>query len=106
MPPIDYMKVLDIAAITMGISSHIEVKALDLKLFSAALTRDDGTTFEILMRLNDFDLELNLDKNVIGRKEFEKWLAKFEFELEQIFFKNISMERSETKKEYRVILKF
>jgi hypothetical protein len=106
MPPIDYMKVLDIAAFTMETASHIEVNALDLKLFSASLSREDGSIIEILLRVNDYDLELSLNKKAFNRKEFQKWLTKFEFQLEQNFFKNISIEQSESKNEYRVKIMF
>lgn len=106
MPPIDYMKVLDIAATTMEISSHIEVQALDIKLFKAVLTRDDGSIAEIFIRVGDYDLELSLDKTALNKKEFQKWLSKFEFELEQVFFKNINLKSSETKLEYKINIEF
>ena len=106
MPPIDYMKVLDIAALTLETASHIEVQALDLKLFKAALSREDGSVIEIIMNVGEFDLELSLEKKILNKKEFQKWLGKFEFQLEQNFLKNISFEQSETKKEYKVKIEF
>ncbi len=106
MPAIDYMKVLDIATFTLGTSSHIEFKALDLKLFSAVLTREDGSTFEILLRTSDYDLELSLNKTALNKKEFKKWLTKFEYELEQGFFKNIILKSSENKLEYKINIEF
>ena len=106
MPPIDYMKVLDIAAFTLETASHIELRALDLTLFSARLSRDDGSTFEILMKLNEFDLELTFSLDILDKKEFPKWLSKFEFQLEQNFFKNITLEHSRTGKEYKIQILF
>jgi hypothetical protein len=106
MPPIDYMKVLDIAAFTLETASHIELQALDLNLFNAVLTRDNGNTFEILMKINEFDLELSLGKKNLNKKEFHKWLNKFEFQLEQNFFKNISLEPHEAAKEYKIKILF
>lgn len=106
MPDIDYMKALDIAALTLDISSHIEVKALDLKLFQAVLTRDDGSAFEILVRTGDFDLELSLDKNALDKKQFQTWLGKFEFQMEQAFLKNFKIKSSETKQEYKIIIEY
>ncbi len=106
MPPIDYMKVLDIAAFTLETASHIELIALDLKLFSARLSRDNGSTFEILMKLSEFDLELSFNKDILGKKEFQKWLNRFEFQLEQNFYKNISLEHHETGREYKIKMLF
>ncbi len=106
MPAIDYMKVLDIAATTMEISAHIEVKAIDLKIFKASFPRDDGSIAEIIIRVGDFDLELSLNKTALSKKEFQKWLGKFEFDLEQAFLKNIHLESSETKLEYKINIEF
>lgn len=102
MPPVDYMKVLDIAALTLESNSHIEVDAVDLKIFNASVSRGDGSLIEIRMRVNDYDLELSLNKKAFNRKEFSKWLAKFEYQLEQSFFKNISIDLSETKNDYKI----
>jgi len=106
MPPIDYMKVLDIAALTLDTESHIEVKAQDLNIFNASLSSEDGSLFEIQMKINEYDLELSLDKKVMDKKQFQKWLTKFEYQLEQQFFKNISIHQSETKNEYKVKVQF
>jgi len=102
MPAIDYMKLLDIAALTLETSSHIEVNALDLKLFKAVLSREEGSDIEILVKIDEFEIELSFDNKIMSEKEFDKWLRKFEYHLEQHFFKNISIETSESKQDYRV----
>lgn len=106
MPPIDYMKVLDIAALTLEAGSHIELNALDLKLFKASLTREDGSVLSIILKINEYDLELSIDKEVLDKKQFQEWLTKFEFQLEQNFFKNISLERAESKNDYKIKILF
>ncbi len=106
MPQIDYMKVLDIAALTLETSSHIEIKALDLTIFNAVLIRDDGSELNILVKTSDFELELTLDNIFSNNKEFEKWLSKFEFQLEQNFFKNISLEHQGNGKKYEIKILF
>lgn len=106
MPAIDYMKVLDIAAFTLETASHIELIALDLTLFSARLSRDDGSIFEIIMKVSDFDLELTFNKDILNKKEFEKWLNRFEFQLEQNFYKNIALDQTESKSEYKITVQF
>lgn len=106
MPSIDYMKVLDIAAHTLETSSHIEVTALDLKIFKAALTREDGSIIEIFIRVHDYDLELSFSNKILDRKEFQKWLSGFEYQLEQNFFKNISLDYSQSASEYKINIQF
>ena len=106
MPDIDYMKVLDVAALTLEISSHIEVTALDLKLFKAVLTHDNGSVLEIMVKVGDFDLELSLNKNSLDKKEFQTWLKKFEFQMEQVFLKNFTMKISETKQDYKIDIEY
>jgi hypothetical protein len=106
MPQIDYIKVLDIAALTLETSSHIEVRALDLTIFNAVLIRDDGSELNILVKTSDYELELTLDNIFANNKEFEKWLSKFEYQLEQNFFKNISLEHHGSGKEYKIKILF
>jgi hypothetical protein len=106
MPKIDYMKVLDIAALTLEASSHIEVRALDLTIFNAVLTRNDGSEMNILVKTSDYELELTLDNIFPNTKEFDKWLGKFEFQLEQNFFKNIALEHRDNGNEYKIKILF
>jgi hypothetical protein len=102
MASIDFMKVLDTAVITLDLSSKVEFQALDLMVFKATLTNPDGKVNEITMKVNEFDLELYLKKNILGEKEFLKWINKFEFQLEQNFLKNITISHTETKTDYRI----
>lgn len=106
MPQIDYMKVLDIAALTLETSSHIEIKALDLTIFNAVLIRADGSELNILVKTGNYEIELTFEDIFPSNKEFEKWLSKFEFQLEQSFFKNISLEHSGNEKEHKVKILF
>jgi len=104
MASIDYMKVLDIAVQTLDISSQCEIQALDLTVFQAVILKPDGTKVEVTINVNKFELEIILHKDVFNGKEFKKWLNKFEYELEQNFFKNISLTHSETKTDYSIKL--
>jgi len=106
MPPIDYMKVLDIAAQALGTSSHVEVNSLDLKIFNAVIRQDDKSELNILLTVNDYDLELNIDNIFSSKKEFQKWLSRFEFLLEQNFFKNISLVHSGSSQKYKIKVLF
>jgi hypothetical protein len=106
MSRIDYMKVLDTVALTLETSSNIELHSQDLKHYSAVLTFEDGTKLDIQMKVDDFDIELELPKKIMPEKEYKNWLIKFEFQLEQIFLKNITLINSETKKEYKLKIQF
>jgi hypothetical protein len=106
MTDIDYMKVLDIAAQTMDTSSKGEVQALDLSIFKSVITKPDGSKIEITLKIHNFDLEIFLDKKTFSEKELDKWLNKFEYQLEQNFFKNITITHSENKTEYRIKIVF
>ncbi len=106
MPSIDYMKVLDIAAHTLESSSHIKIEALDINMFKAILTKEDNSLIEIFTIVNEFDLELSFSKSILDKKEFIKWLSDFEFQLEQNFFTNISIEHSQSAREYKIMILF
>jgi hypothetical protein len=106
MSRIDYMKVLDIAALTLEASSSIELNTLDLKLYNAVLSLNNGNKVEIQMKIDDFDIELTLPKKIMPVKDFKNWLPKFEFQLEQIFLKNITLTHSEAKNDYKIKILF
>lgn len=102
MASIDYMKVLDIIALTLDMSSQYKIQAADLTIFNAVLSRPGGFKTEITIKIYSYDLEIYLKKNIFIEKDFDKWLNIFEFQLEQVFFKNIALTQSETKTEYRI----
>ena len=102
MAAIDYMKVLDIAVQTLDISSQVEIQAIDLTIFQAVITKPDKTKVEIKINVKKYELEIILTKNIFDRNEFLKWLNKFEYNLEQNFFKNISLTCSENKTDYTI----
>ncbi len=106
MSAIDYMKVIDVIALTLETNSHIEVHALDLKLYRATLTRPDSTKIDFDVKVADFDIELSLEKEAISEREFLKWLPNFEFYLEQNFLTNVKIEKSENSTQHVVKIIF
>jgi hypothetical protein len=102
MATLDYMKVLDVAVQTLNISQQVEIQALDLSVFQAVITQPDGKKINVIINVKKFELEIVLQKDIFNEKEFIKWLMKFEYNLEQKFFKNISLSHSETKTDYRI----
>ena len=106
MPHIDYMKLLHIAAVTLETSTQIDLHTLDINYYNARLTRDDGSKIEIQLRVFDFEIELTLSNKIMNEKELLKWLPKFEYQLEQNYFKNIALTHSETNNEYKIKIVF
>lgn len=106
MGTVDYMKVLDVIVQTLDLNSQFEIKALDLKIFNAVLTRSDGFKSEVTLKIYPYDLEIYLKKDVFAERDFNKWLKKFEYQLEQVFFKNITLTTSDTKTEYRIKMSY
>jgi len=106
MTSIDYMKVLDIAALTMGSESHIQVKNVDINRLEAVIKSSSGEDICLDVFLRDFSMELSLKKDNLEPKKIKKWLPSFEYQLEQNFFKNIIIEDSENSREYRIKIDF
>ncbi len=106
MTSIDYMKVLDIAALTLESESHINVTAKDLKRFTALVKSPEGKDIEFDVRLSEFSMELSVKKEMFDPKDLQKWLTKFEYQLEQNFFKNIVIEKSDNSREFIIKIDF
>ncbi|HOP64312.1 MAG TPA: hypothetical protein PK358_01555 [Spirochaetota bacterium] len=106
MTSIDYMKVLDIAALTLGSESHIQVKNVDINRLEAVIKSTGGEDIRLDVFLRDFSMEISLKKDSLEPKKIKKWLPSFEYQLEQNFFKNIVIENSENSREYRIKIDF
>lgn len=106
MTSIDYMKVLDIAALTLESESHINVTAKDLNRFTALIKSPEGKDIEFEVNLSEFSMELSVKKEIFDPKELQKWLTKFEYQLEQNFFKNIVIEKSDNSREFIIKIEF
>lgn len=106
MTSIDYMKVLDIAALALESESHINVEALDLKKFRANIKSPEGKDLEFYVNLSEFSMELSVDRDMFEPKKLRKWLAEFEYHLEQHFFKNIVIENTENSREFKIKIDF
>jgi len=106
MTSIDYMKVLDIAALAMESESDIKVEALDLKKFKALIKSPEGKDIELLATVSDFSMELAVDRDLLEPKHLHKWLAQFEYLLEQNFYKNVVIENTENSREFKIKIDF
>lgn len=106
MPHIDYMKLLHIAANTLETSTQVDLNTLDINYYKAVLSRADRSNFEMLVRVHEFEIELAFSNKILTKKEMQKWLPKFEFQLEQNFLKNIEITQTESNNEYKLRIQF
>jgi hypothetical protein len=93
MSKIDYMKVIG------ALSRVLKMEAVDMKFTDKSTDR-----LEIIMgapamqekifhiAITSSTLELSFSKDYFTPKEFEKWRVGFEYELEQAFMRNISIQ--------------
>ncbi len=108
MTTIDYMKVIDTIAETMGAianvtmdAEHDKVDRFDVRV---PLTGEQFILFSLY--LHKYFLNFTMKKEEMTDKEFARWLSKFEYALEQQFFRNIRLERKESVAEYRLEIHF
>ena len=73
-----------------------------------------GDKFEVIMQGEDKSLktatasllENTLFKNYISKSDFGKWLAKFEYELEQAFLHNINVKATPDASHYKITVRY
>ncbi len=89
MSKIDYMKMIGVLSKTLNLET-IDMKFPDKSTdrLEVILGGDAVQEKKFNLSLSDFSVELVFPKEYLQGKEFSKWLLKFEYELEQAFFKN------------------
>ncbi len=94
MANIDYMKVIDLITKMFSARGDIELKASHDKvdIFDFTLNLKDGTALQCRVYHDQHSLEVVFDKDHLTDSEYQKWLSKFEYELEQEFLRNIKIE--------------
>ncbi len=92
MPKIDYMKVLDVAAKTLNADKfEIDRPIQAGDKFEVTATSSEKAPKKFTVSLSEGGLELEFSKNNFPNREFEKWLADFEYGLEQAFLTNVNV---------------
>lgn len=89
MATIDYMKLIGV------LSRTLKLEIIDVKFHDKSTDRLDITMGgeavqekKFLLSLTGFSAELAFPKQYLTGKDFEKWISRFEYELEQAFMKN------------------
>jgi len=96
MPQIDYMKVIG------ALSKTLNLETIDMKFHDRSTDRldiimgaDAVQEKKFTLSLTNFSVELSFSKQYLSGKDFEKWITRFEYELEQAFVSNVSIHLSE-----------
>lgn len=106
MSNVDYKQIFNAAASALNGSSSLSIEAQDLDTYSADITIENGSVIKFTAILGEYTLELSVTKESIGGREYEKFMPRFEYNLEQKFFKNFKLEPFETSREYKIKISF
>ncbi len=109
MKTIDYMKVIDIISILFGADKKVELKAhhdRETDIFDIKTIRADGTELSYRILLQQHNMVLIIEKQYFKSVKFHKWISRFEYEMEQTFYKNIKIDINEEAIDYRVNITF
>jgi hypothetical protein len=107
MSKIDYMKVLDIAAETLKTGRFkIDYPVKTGEKFEITMQGAGRTPNKFTATLLENELELVFPKDNFLDHEFKKWLADFEYELEQAFLININIKAGQEASKFTVRITF
>ena len=107
MTKVDYMKVIGV------LSKTLQLETLNLQYADKSAERLDVTmggtakqekTFRLAMK--DYTLELTFPKTHIEVRAFDKWISAFEYELEQAFSRNVSVQINHDAEHYTLKMSF
>lgn len=92
MPNIDYMKVIGALSKTLNLET-VDVKFKDKSTERLEIIMGGAAVQEkkFTLSLSNFTMELAFSKQYLGGKEMDKWVTRFEYELEQAFVKNVNL---------------
>ena len=107
MTKLDYLKVIDILAKTLN------MEIFDMKFpdktddkFVVIMSGTDKTMKTLKVSLLEDHLDLTFLKNYFAKREFDKWLAEFEYELEQEFQHNVNVHASRDASNYLIKVRY
>lgn len=103
MATIDYMKVIDLISQLFN-AEKVDYSSSHSKfdIFDIVLTLKNNIERKCRLYLDKSYLEIIFNKGYLSEKEFDKWISKFEFQLEQIFLRNIKIETHSESENYRI----
>ncbi len=103
----EYHKIIDVMADSLSAVQPVEKnyghdEANKMDMVEVAMKTAGGERIVCRVYLSAKGLQLVFDKHQISEKQFEKFVARFEYDMEQVFLRNIHFERNDTPNEYRL----
>jgi hypothetical protein len=92
MSRIDYMKLIGAMSRTLNMET-IDVKFHDKSTDRLEITMGGDAVKEkkFMLSLTDVTAELVFSKQYLQDRDFDRWVTRFEYELEQAFLKNVDI---------------
>lgn len=99
----EYMKIVDLVARILG-SEHNELKARHdrVDIIEITMTLANGQALPYRMLPSQYETEMIFSKKHLSPVQFERLWSKLEFELEQIFMKNVRLTLNDEFAEYKI----
>lgn len=103
----EYQKVIDVMAESFSAVRPVEKnyghdEANKTDMVEVVMKTVGGERIVCRVYLHTKWLQLVFEKKQIPEKSFEKFVARFEYDLEQAFLRNIHLERDDSPVEYRI----
>ena len=107
MEPSEYRKVIDVLAKTLGAGNSVELNyAHDtnhkIDVIDVTLNTSSDGNVQSRFYLRPAYLEISFRKEAFTQAKFAKLVSRFEYDLEQTFFRNIHLESMEEGAEYKI----
>lgn len=105
MKTIDYMKVIDIVGKLFGANKKAELTAHHNKetdIFDVKTSCADGKELSYRILLQQYNMAIIIEKKYFKSVKFHKWISRFEYEMEQTFYKNIKIDTTEEAINYKI----
>lgn len=103
MADIDYMKIIDIISDLMSSEKKVDIKSAEnnkIKSFIVEAAINKGIKLNYTLSLKSSHIEIEINSRYFKEIPIEKWIKKFEFSLEQLFYKNIGVTYTQKHEQY------
>jgi hypothetical protein len=103
----EYHKIIDVMAESLAAVRPVEKNyghddANKSDMVEVVMNTVSGERIVCRVYLSTKVLQLVFNRNQFTEKKYEKFLSRFEYDLEQAFLRNIHLERDDTPSEYRL----
>lgn len=102
--PLDYRKVIIAVAKTLNASRDVTIDASHSRadIFDVTTAGEGGAPVKYRLEKLDAFMMLTIGHDIVPDPAFKRWIANFEYELEQTFLTNIRLETTRESSHYRV----